>query len=101
MSNDQAQAQPPTAAPGSEVNVKVVDECLEWAETGDMNCGPRTEQSIKVLAVELRRLRTILGKIAEPWLQTESAEASFRRRMAAEALKGINPPNVKGEGRDP
>ncbi len=61
------QPTPPLAGATGSVNnpCLTIDECIAWAEHGEMCCGLRTERAIKTLASEVRRLRDALGRIAE------------------------------------
>lgn len=38
-----------------------IEEALEWAEAGDMNAGPRTQEALKWLAIALRNQRSLVS----------------------------------------
>jgi hypothetical protein len=61
----------------NDIQERTVDDCLEWAEKGDMNAGQRTIDSIKVLAAEVRRLRD---------------KAKYHQKVNVELLKKISKP---------
>lgn len=75
----------------TQTNSEVCTLC-KWTNAGLLNLG---EPGTPVMVCHgcCKRMHDTLRKISEPWLQMESAGASFRRRMAADVLNGINPPN--------
>lgn len=62
-------------------------ECVEWAEGAEITCGGKTQQAIKTLAAEVRRLHTALEVIASGynWEYRNGAE-----RYAAKVIAETN-----------